>query len=88
MILIFFKIVTIEFVAVLFILIRIPETKPMSGQRKIECSLVYIITPKHADFDGGLGTRPPDLDDDDDDDVCGRYQLVLSRFNTLYYSII
>lgn len=59
----------------------------MSEKRKIERSLVFssVITSKYADFDGGVGTRPPDLDDDD---VCDRYQLVLSCFNTVYYSII
>lgn len=58
----------------------------MSGKRKIERSLEFtsVITSKYADFDGGVGTRPPDLDDD----VCDRYQLVLSCFNTVYYSII
>lgn len=36
-----------------------------SGRQKIERSLSLIMPSKHADYDGGFGTRPPDLDDDD-----------------------
>lgn len=58
---------------------------PTSGKRKIERSLVvFIVTSKYADFDGGVGTRPPDPDDDDDDDVW----QVSARSVSLQHSVL